>query len=132
MNTDVITIIIAVVGSSALWQFVAWFIDRIDKKKNASNDIVKEIEKVSNKVDELSIKVEENQAILARTHILRFSDELRNGVHHSDEYFRQQLQDCDTYERFCDEHPDFKNSCTVLANKHIKETYQRLLKEGKL
>ena len=132
MNSDVLTIIIAVVGSSALWQFVAWFVDRFDKKKRANSEIVKEIEKVSNKVDELATKVDENQAVLARTHILRFSDELRNGVHHSDEYFRQQLQDCDTYERFCVDHPDFKNSCTVLANQHIKDTYDQLLKAGKL
>jgi hypothetical protein len=93
---------------------------------------VKEIEKVSGKVDVLGEKVDMNQAILARTHILRFSDELKNGIEHSQEYFRQQLDDCDTYDMYCELHPEFKNSYTMIANKHIKETYDRLLQEHKL
>lgn len=132
MTEIIVPIIIATVGSSALWQTVVFLIDRFDKKRKTNDDIIKEIRKVSTSVEELSVKVDENQAVLARTHILRFSDELRNGVHHSDEYFRQQLQDCDTYERFCDDHPEFKNSYTELANKHIKETYKKLLEERKL
>ncbi len=93
---------------------------------------MKEIEIVSNKVDDLSVKVDKNQAILARTHILRFSDELKNNIIHSEEYFRQQLDDCDTYEKYCETHPEFINSYTQMANKHIKETYQKLLSEHKL
>jgi hypothetical protein len=80
----------------------------------------------------ISDKMDENQAVLARTHILRFSDELKNGIHHSAEYFRQQLDDCDTYERYCEAHPDFKNSYTMTANKHIKETFEALTREGKI
>ena len=132
MTEILVPIIIATIGSSALWQTITFLIDRFDKKRKTNADIVKEIRKVAESVDELAVKVDENQAVLARTHILRFSDELRNGVIHSDEYFRQQLQDCDTYERFCDDHPEFKNSYTELANKHIKETYKRLLEENKL
>lgn len=132
MKDIVITILLAVVGSASLWQFITFLIDRFDKKKKSNEDIVHEIGKVSAKVDCLSDKVEENQAILARTHILRFSDELKNGIEHSQEYFRQQLDDCDTYDTYCEAHPDFKNSYTMIANKHIKETYDKLLKEHKL
>lgn len=133
MNIDVVlTIFLAVVGSASIWQFITFLIDRFDKKKKSNEDIVIEIEKVSTKVDNLAVKVDENQAILARTHILRFSDELKNNVKHSEEYFRQQLDDCDTYEKFCNDHPEFKNSYTEMANKHIKETYQKLLKDHKL
>jgi hypothetical protein len=94
-------------------------------RKDKSKDIEK-------KIDDLSEKIDANQAILARTHILRFSDELKNGIEHSAEYFRQQLDDCDTYDKYCETHPDFKNSYTMIANKHIKETFERLTKEGKL
>ena len=132
MTQYVVPVIIAVIGSSALWQAVVFFVERFDKKKKSNEDIVKEVQKVQASVDDLAVKVDENQAILARTHILRFSDELRNGIHHSDEYFRQQLRDCDTYERFCKDHPDFENSYTMMANKHIKETYKRLIEEQKL
>lgn len=118
-------IVITVIASGAVFSFVQFLItfafSRADKSK--------EIEK---KVDALSEKIDENQAILARTHILRFSDELRNGIEHSAEYFRQQLDDCDTYDKYCDAHPDFKNSYTMIANKHIKDTYEKLTKEGKL
>jgi hypothetical protein len=118
-------IIVAVLASGAVFSFVQFLItfgfSRADKSK--------EIEK---KVDALSEKIDENQAILARTHILRFSGELRNGIEHSAEYFRQQLDDCDTYDKYCDAHPDFKNSYTMIANKHIKDTYEKLTKEGKL
>ena len=31
-----------------------------------------------------------------------------------------------------EKHPNFKNSYTMTANKHIKETFERLTKEGKL
>ena len=117
--------IILVLISGGLFSFVQFFItfgfSRADKSK--------EIEK---KIDALADRVDENQAILARTHILRFSDEIKNGVEHSKEYFRQQLDDCDTYEHYCASHPDFKNSYTMIANEHIKETYERLIKEGKL
>lgn len=118
-------ILAAVLASGALFSFVQFLITFGFSR----NDKTKELEK---KVDAIDAKIDENAAILARTHILRFADELRNGVHHSSEYFRQQLDDCDTYNRFCESHPDFKNSYTATADKYIKETYERLLKEGKL
>ncbi len=132
MSDVAIAILLAIIGSTSIWQFVSFLIDRYDRRKKSNEDIMKEIEIVSNKVDDLSVKVDKNQAILARTHILRFSDELKNNIIHSEEYFRQQLDDCDTYEKYCETHPEFINSYTQMANKHIKETYQKLLSEHKL
>lgn len=118
-------IIVAVIASGAVFSFVQFLItfgfSRADKSK--------QIEK---KVDALADKIDENQAILARTHILRFSDEIKNGIHHSAEYFRQQLDDCDTYDAYCATHPGFKNSYTEIANRHIKDTYEKLTREGRL
>lgn len=115
---EMIVAVIVAILSSGIIQF---FFSRNDKSK--------EIER---KLDRIEGKVDENQAVLARTHILRFSDELKNGIEHSAEYFRQQLDDCDTYERYCEAHPDFKNSYTMVANKHIKETFETLTKEGRI
>lgn len=126
MNTEaLITLMVAIIGSGALFSFIQYLIALFFSRKDKS----KEIEK---KIDNLADKVDRNQAVLARTHILRFSDELKNGIEHSAEYFRQQLDDCDTYDAFCRSHPDFKNSYTEIANKHIKETFERLTKEGKI
>lgn len=111
--------------SGAVFSFVQFIITFVFSRK----DKMKEVEK---KLDEMGEKDAENWAILARTHILRFSDELRNGVEHSAEYFRQQLDDCDTYDKYCEAHPNFKNSYTLIASKHIKDTYERLTKEGKI
>ena len=128
----VVSVFLGLVGSASVWQFITFIIDRYDKRKKSNEDIMHEIKKVSCKVDVLALKVDENQAILSRTHILRFADEIKNGVVHSNDYWRQQMQDCDTYERFCADHPDFKNNYTDLANKYIKMTYEKLLQEKKL
>ena len=118
-------IIIAALTSGAVFSFVQFMITFGFSRK----DNTKELEE---KIDSLRDRIDENAAILARTHILRFADELRNGVEHSNEYFKQQLDDCDTYNRYCVTHPNFKNSYTETADQYIKETYTRLLKEGKL
>ena len=122
---DTTEIIIAVLASGGVFSLVQFLItfgfSRADKSK--------EIEK---KIDNLSERIDENAAILARTHILRFSDEIKNGIEHSNDFWRQQLDDCDTYAKFCETHPSFKNSYTIIADKHIKETYERLKREGKL
>lgn len=122
---DLLKIILAIIGSGAFFSFIQFLITLFFSRK----DKTKEIEQ---KIDKLDQKIDENQAILARTHILRFSDELKNGVTHSKEYFKQQLDDCDTYDDYCFNHPGFKNSYTEEASKHIKEVYHDLLKEGKL
>lgn len=119
------TIVVAILGSGALSSLIQFFITLGFSRRDKSREIEK-------KVDALSDKMDENSAVLARTHILRFSDELKNGIEHSAEYFRQQLDDCDTYERYCEKNPSFKNSYTMVANKHIKETFERLTREGKI
>lgn len=118
-------ILIAALTSGAVFSFVQFMITFGFSRK----DKTKEIEA---KLDLLSYKQDENQAINARTAILRFSDELRSGMKYSKEYYKQILDDCDRYESFCKEHPDFHNSYTEIADKHIKETYENLIREGKL
>jgi hypothetical protein len=94
-------------------------------------DIDEKLREISKKVDKIEDTINDRDAILSRTHILRFNDELYNGVKHSKEYFDQQLEDCDRYDQYCDDHPEFKNSRTIMAKQNIKETYDRLLKEHK-
>ena len=120
---DIATLIGVVLGSNGLFALLTYLIQRHDSRNNG-------IAAVIEKVDALSNKVDEHAAVLARTHILRFSDELQNGIVHSQEYFHQQMDDCDTYDKYCNGHPQFKNSYTVAAESHIKTTYQNLLAKG--
>lgn len=120
MPTD---IILAVFASGGFWAFIQFLISRRDTTQQRLTEISDQMERLSNKIDR-------NAAVLARTHILRFDDELLNGMEHSREYFRQQLDDIDTYDDFCTVHPDFKNSYTIMASEHIKSTYKRLVEKG--
>lgn len=113
----------AVLASGALFSFVQFLIMLGFSRKNKT----KELEK---KVDAIDAKIDKNAAILARTHILRFADDLRNDIHHSEEYFRQQILDCDTYDTYCRNHPDFSNGLTIVASKYIREEFEKMYMKG--
>lgn len=122
-------VLVAILGSK-IWDLIANRLQRKDAKEDKQDKVLQAINDLKSAVSALSLKVDENAAVLARTHILRFNDELINGVEHTQEYFRQQLQDIDTYEKYCDKHPDFKNTYAVMAIHNIKTTYDRLLAKG--
>lgn len=115
MDTNsIVDIIVAVVCSGAFFSFAQFLLTRFDTKKG-----------IEKKVDMLAEQLAEHKATLARTHILRFADELRNGTKHSDEYFRQQILDIDTYNNYCDTHPNFANGLTRMASEYIREEYRK-------
>lgn len=109
-----------------LLAFVQWAFDKWSDYRGKKNKIVIELEKINDKIDAVQYTIDEREAVLARTHILRFNDEIYNDVHHSKEYFDQTLEDITTYERFCETHPQFANTRTVLASQNIKDTYREL------
>lgn len=129
-------LVLAILASGGLFSFIQFFITFGFSRKDKTKEIEKQLKTIEENQQEgfkkLNMKVDYNAAVLARTHILRFNDEILNGMKHSREYWRQQLDDCDTYEQFCKEHPKFKNSYTEIADRNIKSTYEKLLSEGKL
>ena len=129
-------LVIAILASGGLFSFIQFFITFGFSRKDKTKEIEKQLKTIEENQQEgfkkLNMKVDYNAAVLARTHILRFNDEILNGMKRSREYWRQQLDDCDTYEQFCKEHPKFKNSYTEIADRNIKTTYEKLLSEGKL
>lgn len=116
-------ILASVLASGAFFSFVQFLIMLGFSRR----DKIKELEK---KVDTIDKKIDKNAAILARTHILRFADDLRNNIHHSEEYFRQQILDCDTYDTYCKDHPDFSNGLTIVASKYIREEFEKMYMKG--
>lgn len=119
MSTE---IIIAIVASSGLWGLLQFLISRRDKT-------AEKLDKLTELVQEVSDRVDTAGATNARTRILRFDDELINGLHHSKEYFQQILEEIDTYELYCEKHSNYKNSACTLAIEHIKDVYTKLLDE---
>ena len=125
MAESVLIVIVSLLSATAVWDFVKFLINRKDDTKAQIVEVKKSINKLGERIDE-------NQAVLARTHILRFDDELLNDIKHSKEYFSQTLQDIDVYEAFCMDHPNFKNSFATAAINHILKTYGELLEKHNL
>lgn len=128
MWTQIITF---VCGGSFL-AFLQFLITRHDNKVGKQAEILNAIRELSDDVATVKDDANRRDAVLARTHILRFKDELYNGVKHSQEYFEQTLDDMAVYDRYCEKHPDFQNGRTVEASLYIREEYRRLFKEHKL
>lgn len=114
-----VAVILAVFASSGFWAFLTALVQH------------PQINAVLEKVEALKETVDRNNAILARSHIIRFDDELYNGMKHSQEYFLQIFEDVDTYEDFCRDYPKFENNRCVEAIKHIKQVYQDCRDEHK-
>ena len=91
------------------------------------------VKDLSDKIDALEKKVDENDAIRIRKDILKFGDEVRVGhIEHSKESFDQVLDDITSYEQYCKDHPKFENNRTVLTTKVIKDTYHKLYVEHRI
>ena len=117
--------ILTFIGGGSFLAFLEFLIKRHDDKKGKNKEIL-------DAIGRLSADADKRDAVLARTHILRFSDELYNDMHHSKEYFEQTLDDIKVYRRFCTDHEDFANGRTDMAAQFIKDEYIRLFKEHKL
>ena len=112
-------VIIAIFASGAFFTFVQFLIMRYDTKKA--------LEKRLDSIDE---RMDRNKAIEARNRILRFADELSNEVVHCEDYFKQMMLDCDVYDHYCDNHPNFSNGLTVIAKEYIKDEYKKMFTHG--
>lgn len=70
-------------------------------------------------------RLEEYEANNNRYKILRFDDEIRHDVLHTKEHFDQILDDITEYERYCVDHPKYKNNKASLAIDNIRHTYAK-------
>lgn len=97
---------------------------------NIQSELKKQMQSLSDKLDELSKENGEKMALTWRYRILRFNDELIQGVRHTKEHFDQILEDVDSYESFCSNSPNFPNNKAVLAIKNIKDMYDKCAEEN--
>lgn len=86
--------------------------------------VKKEVQANTRRMDSLEKSIGEEKAVTARNRILRFGDEIRCEKKHSREHFQSILREIDKYEAYCNSHPEFKNSMTVLTTQKIIDCYR--------
>ena len=74
--------------------------------------------------------IEKNEAKTARYRIIRFNDEIRHDVRHTEEHFNQIIDDIKTYENYCNSHPNFPNGKAVFSVSNIKKIYEKCISEN--
>ena len=87
------------------------------------------IKAISDKVDALEKKVDENQATTIRVRILRFESDIQEGRRFSKDSWDQVMDDIRRYELYTETHPQFKNNITVASVQHLTKKYSELLEE---
>ena len=116
----IITVIVAIIGSNALWGFLQFLLERKDKKKDCSKKILEAIQKINDKLDQRT-------AISCRIRILKFMDEIIEGWEHSKDSYNQIMRDITDYLQYCDEHPQFLNHQTDATIERLKRDYEQRL-----
>lgn len=112
-------------------------INRYWSKKDEKSGKLKEIQDSIQKMDEqLAAHIEaddERYAIMCRTRILRFADELINEPKHlhTKGQFDQTLSDITDYDLYCSAHPKFKNELTLRSAEIIRNIYDECAREHK-
>lgn len=130
MGNVVLTVVLAVLGSSGLSALITFLINRHDRRNDDKAEIIAKIDSLGNKIDAMEGKLEETRATEARIRILSFSDEVRHGVLHSKESFDQINSDIDSYRHYCKSHPDYENNRSVMAIANIERVYSERLERN--
>ena len=87
----------------------------------------KHYEELKRRDDEQDEKRQLRIALDSRRRILRASDEIRQGVKHSEEFFNDILDDMTLYDNYCDENPKFKNHRAVSAEETIRKAHRHCI-----
>lgn len=116
-------------GSAIVVKLLDWILNRRNEKKGAIAQLTNKVDKIAS---DLKAHIDENReqsAIQARERIQRFNDEILRGKMHTKEYFDSILIDITDYDRYCNEHEEFRNQVTSLAEENIKRVYRKCQEE---
>ena len=84
----------------------------------------KSIDDIDKRMDKQEKRLELSDVEDARRRILRFADEERHGITHSQEHFGLINDDMRLYRNYCRDHPDFVNMKADSAMETIKTKYK--------
>jgi hypothetical protein len=105
---------------------------RTQKKeaKDMNDKILKKLEEIENNLNDHIAEDTKNKVEEGRTRFLRFCDEDRRGVTHTEEHWNDILKDIDRYNRYCKDHPGYKNECAVRTIEYLTEKYDEHMKNN--
>lgn len=128
-----ITSFVSILIGGGILGFIQFLISRHDSKHDKNKEIIDHLETLDKKVDRIEASLDERDAVLARTHILRFRDEIYNNgpESHSMEYYEQTLDDIATYNKYCAKSEGFRNGRTTASAEYIRAEYDKLMAEHK-
>lgn len=107
----------------------SWLAKRLGKAING--EVIEKVDRLSTDVEALKADCDKREADQCRVRILRFNDELIHGTpRHTKEHFDQTLGDIDIYEKYCIDHPKYKNHIADDAIKRVKRIYQECGDKG--
>mgnify|MGYP003421105706 FL=1 len=124
-----VEIVMAVLGSSVLTVIINRVFNILDRKKDKQDQIISEINEMKSELNKHIEDDEKHRADMSRARILRFSDELRRGISHSEESFNNILEDIDNYISYCTQHESvYINSKANAAIRNIKTTHDKCIR----
>ena len=92
-------------------------------------DVLRELDMVTQKLDNHIRVDDERNADSYRTRILQFNNELLREIQHTREDFIEILAVIDDYESYCRDHEDYKNNRATCAIENIKRVYMERLQK---
>jgi hypothetical protein len=116
-------------GSAIVVKLLDWILNRRNEKKGAIAQLTNKVDKIASDLKSHINENREQSAIQARQRIQRFNDELLRGQKHTKEYFDSILIDITDYDRYCNEHEEFRNQVTSMAEENIKRVYRNCQEE---
>ena len=105
---------------------------REQKRKQEMRDeqILKKLDEIENKLN-LHIEDDERYRVEeGRTRFLRFCDECRRGVLHTEEHWNDIIKDIDVYKEYCMHHVDYQNERAVRTIDYLIEKYDEHIKNN--
>lgn len=95
------------------------------------NELQSSVDNLESRVTEFEYKTGARDMDLCRARIIRFADEIRRHIDHSEEFFDHILSDITVYESYCKDHPTYKNEKAVRSIEKIRQTYDYCVNENK-
>ena len=105
---------------------------REQKRKQEMRDeqILKKLDEIENKLNRHIADDERNRVEEGRTRFLRFCDECRRGVLHTEEHWNDIIKDIDVYKEYCMRHADYQNERAVRTIDYLIEKYDEHIKNN--